>query len=364
MPNLSQLLTMCIPVLMLPACSIATSMGRSTVAYVANADSQSISVLKLNAESGRFETEQTVVVGGAVMPMAIAPDQRFLYASLRSTPYSVMTLAIDGQTGHLKPLESAALPDSMANLAVDRSGRWLLGASYGGHLMSVSPIKADGTVSIAASVISTGKNAHAAVVDVSNRHVFVTNLGNDQIMQFKFDSNTGRVSPNAEPLMQTRPGSGPRHLIFHPDGRHAYLSNELDGSVDLLSYDGQNGRLSPLKSWSILPDGFIGQPWAADLHLTPDGRFLYTSERHSSTIGMWSIDMNSGELSLLGYEPTEKQPRGFQIDPTGRWLLVVGQLSNALSVYKIDDQTGRLMLQSQVKVGGNPNWVEIIQLQR
>jgi 6-phosphogluconolactonase len=273
-----------------------------------------------------------------------------------------MTLAIDARSGLLKPVATTPLPDNMANIAADRTGRWLLAASYGGHKMSVSPIKADGTVDSASTVLSTGKNAHAAVVDAQNRHAFVTNLGSDQIMQFDFDAGTGQLTPNAEPALKTRAGSGPRHLVFHPNGRHAYLSNELDGTVDLLSYDGHTGRLKALKSWSAMPAGFSGKAWAADLHLTPDGRFLYASERTSSTLGMWAVDSASGDLTPLGHEPTEKQPRGFQIDPSGRWLLAVGQLSNALSVYRIDGQTGRLQRERQLPVGNNPNWVEITQL--
>jgi 6-phosphogluconolactonase len=211
-------------------------------------------------------------------------------------------------------------------------------------------------------VLATGKNAHAAIIDSANKFLFVTNLGSDQVLQFAFDASTGALTPAASPRFEARAGAGPRHLVFHPNGRYAYLLNELDAGVDLLAYDAQRGNLSLLKTWSTLPAGFSGKPWAADLHLTPDGRFLYTSERNSNTLAMWAVDSASGELSLLGHQATERQPRGFQIDPSGRWLLAVGQLSNALTAYRIDPQSGRLTMQASLPVGQNPNWVEIVKL--
>lgn len=344
------------------ACALVMQGCSTTVAYVANADSREISVVRLDSAQGNVEVVQTVPVAGTVMPLAIAPDKRFLYASLRSEPYTVASFAIDGRTGQLTPIGSAPLPDSMANMATDRNGRWLFAASYGGHKFSVAPIGPDGVAGPASTVLPTGKNAHAAVVDAANKHVLVTNLGSDQVMQFDFDEDTGVLAPSNPPVLASRTGAGPRHLVFHPSGRYAYLLNELDGSVDLLAYDQARGALSALKTWSTMPPGFTGKPWAADLHLTPDGRFLYTSERTSSTLAMWAIDAANGELTLIGHEPTEKQPRGFQIDPSGRWLLAVGQLSNALSVYRIDATSGRLARQASLPVGKNPNWVEIIDL--
>lgn len=359
MPPFRTLLWLCAAALALLMQGCAST---RSVAYVANADSREISVLSLDRSSGEMKPLQTLAVGGTVMPMALSPDRRVLYAALRSEPFSVASFSIDRATGALTPLNTAALPDSMANIATDRSGRWLLAASYGGHKASVSPIGSDGRVAAATQVLATGKNAHAAVPSPDNRFVFITNLGSDQVMQLRFDAATGLLSPNTPPTMAGRPGAGARHLVFHPNGRDAYLLNELDASVDLLGYNAASGTLSFRKSWSTLPAGFTGKPWAADLHLTPDGRFLYTSERTSSTLAMWAVDAASGELTLIGHEATEKQPRGFQIDPSGRWLLAAGQVSNALTAYRIDAATGKLSRQSQLPMGKGPNWVEIIDL--
>lgn len=227
------------------ACTLFMQACSTTVAHVANADSRDISVLKLDRNQGGLQVVQTVPVGGMVMPMTVSPDKRFLYASLRSEPYTVMSFAIDGHTGQLVPIGVTPLPDSMANISTDRTGRWLFGASYGGHKISVSPIGANGVVGTVSSVIATGKNAHAAIADASNKHLFVTNLGSDQVLQFNFDENTGTLTPHAPPSMSVRAGAGPRHVVFHPNGRYAYLTNELDGGVDLLAYDAVHASLGP-----------------------------------------------------------------------------------------------------------------------
>lgn len=335
---------------------------RTSVAYVANADSRDISVVKLDRDRGTVETIQTLPVGGMVMPMALSPDKGRLYAALRSEPFSVAAFSVDNRTGQLTRIGTAPLPDSMANIMTDRTGRWLFAASYGGNKISVSPIGANGVPGPAASVIATGKNAHAAIIDAANKNLFVTNLGSDQVLQFRFDAASGQLTPNSPAAFSTRTGAGPRHLVLHPNGRHAYLLNELDATLDVLSFDAQRGTLGLIKTVSTLPAGFAGKPWGADLHLTPDGRFLYTSERNSHTLAMWSVDAASGEVKLIGHVPTEKQPRGFQIDPSGKWLLAVGQVSHGLTAYRIDAATGMLTPQSSQAMGKNPNWVEIVNL--
>jgi 6-phosphogluconolactonase len=331
-------------------------------AYVSNADSRDIMVLKLDRDKGAVQVMQTVDVGGTVMPMALSPDKRFLYAAIRSEPYNVASFSVDANTGSLAKLGTAPLPDSMANIMTDRTGKWLFAASYPGHKISVSPIGSDGLAGAPVAVIPTGKNAHAAVIDASNKTLLVTNLGSDQVLQFKFDAATGKLTPGEPAAFATRAGAGPRHIAMHPDGKHAYLLHELDATVDLLAFDSQRGTLSLVKTWPTLPAGSTVKPWAADLHLTPDGKFLYTSERNTNTLAIWKVDAATGELSLVGHQPTEKQPRGFQIDSTGQWLLAVGQTSHQLTAYKIDPATGKLTEQAKLPMGKNPNWVEIVDL--
>ena len=334
----------------------------ATFVYVSNADSREISVLRLDTASGELGLVQTVPVSGQVMPLAVSPDRKFLYAALRSQPYSVASFRIDAASGRLVAIGSNALPDSMASIATDRSGRYLFAASYGGHKLSVSPIGADGVVGAATQVLPTGQNAHAVLVDPSNRYLFVTNLGSDAVMQLRLDGATGQLTPNTPATFSARAKAGPRHLVFHPNGRVVYLLNELDAGVDVLAFDATRGTLSLQQTLSTLPSGFSGKPWAADLHVTPDGRFLYTSERTTSTLATFAIDAASGQLKLLSHTPTEKQPRGFNIDPSGRWLVAVGQLSNAVTLYAIDRDSGALQPVKSYPLGQNPNWVEIVSL--
>ena len=328
-----------------------------TVAYISNADSHDIVAVMLDHETGAAQVIQRVDVGGTVMPLALGPDKRSLHAAIRSEPFNVQSFAIDADTGLLQRTGTAPLPDSMAYATVDRTGRWLVAASYPGHLISVSAIENGAVVREPSAVIATGKNAHAAVIDASNRFVFVTNLGSDQVLQFRFDAATGRLTPNDPPAFKTRAGAGPRHLVLHPNARHAYLLHELDATVDLLAFDDLRGTLTLMDTWPTMPPGTAAKPWAADLHLTANGKFLYTCERNTSTIAIWKVDATSGELTLVGQQPTEQQPRGFNIDPTGTWLLAVGQASGQLTVYRIDRATGLLEATTRLAVGRNPNWV-------
>ena len=334
----------------------------STFVYVSNADSKDISVLLLDPTARDLLLVQTVPVNGQVMPLAVSPDKKYLYAALRSQPYSVASFRIDATSGKLSTIGVNPLPDSMAYIATDRTGRHLFAASYGGHKMSAGPIGADGVAQAATQVLPTGQNAHAVLVDPSNRHVFVSNLGSDAVMQMRFDASTGTLTPGTPPVFDGRSKAGPRHLVFHPNGRIVYLLNELDAGVDVLAYDPTSGSLSSIQTLSSLPAGFTGKPWAADLHLTPDGRFLYTSERTTSTLATFAVDPSSGRLKLLAHTPTEKQPRGFNIDPSGRFLVAVGQLSHAVTLYGIDADTGVLTALKNYSLGKNPNWVEIVSL--
>lgn len=337
-------------------------MNSTTLVYVSNADSAEISVLALDESRGTLATVQTVAAHGTVMPLAVSPDRRRLYAARRNEPWSVLAFAIDARDGRLAPIGEAPLPQSMAHIAVDGSGRWLFSASYHGNLIAVSPIDAEGRPGAATQVIPTGPKAHAMRAAPGNRFVYATSLGGGVLMQFGFDADRGALTPLSPPTVAVRAGAGPRHLAFPPDGRFVYLLNELDASVDVLAIDPSTGALTCVQSVSTLPPGFAGEPWAAELRLTPDARFLYASERRSSTLAGFAVDATTGRLSPIGHWPTQAQPRGFAISPSGRWLIAAGQLSHAVGVHAIDAGTGMLSLCHEHAVGRNPNWVEAIAL--
>jgi len=333
-----------------------------TIAYVSCADSREIVVLRL-AEDGALAEIERVKTSGMVMPLALGPDRRFLFAALRSEPFGAATYRIDRQTGRLAHIATAPLPASMPYIATDRTGRFLLGASYNSAVISVSAIDAEGRVGAAPiQVLNTAPNAHCIITDPANRFVFVPCLGGDRVMQLRFDAAGGRLSPNSPPELPTARGAGPRHIVFHTDGRRAALINEVDATIVSLAYDAGAGTLTSVSTISGLPPGFTGKPWAADIHFTPDGRRLYASERTSSTIAGFAFDGATGQVKSIGHWPTETQPRGFAIDPSGRYLLSTGQVSNSLTVHAIDTATGKLTTLKRYPMGANPNWVEIIEL--
>ncbi len=300
---------------------------------------------------------------------------------MRSKPFTAYTYAIDKKSGALKQVSTGPLHESFPYISTDRTGRFLFGASYGAHLVSVNPVGRDGHVGEPMQVIPTARNAHAIRIDNTNKYVFVPHLGTDQIFQFVFDAKTGRLRANTPAVVQMKAGTGPRHLIVSSDNRFVYLLNELTATVTTLALDAKTGLLSEASSASALPPdsklvpgaprGAVGAPgvaprntdndiWASDLHLTPNGKFLYAAERTSSSLGAFGVDAASGRLSYLGSTPTEKQPRGFAIDPGGKYVVVSGEKSETISVYSIDPTSGALTLLNKYPTGKGSNWVEIV----
>ena len=337
----------------------------ATFVYVGNAESQSVTIVALDAGGGLTPVDTKAVPGpakpGSTTPMAVSPDKKFLTVGLRNEPYSAATFAIDAKTGKLAYAGSGPLADAMAYIATDRSGRFLLCASYGGGKIAVHPIGGNGVVGSARQVIAARPNAHCIVTDPTNRYVLYSSLGSDAVFQEKFDAATGRLTPNDAPAVSVKAKAGPRHLVFSPEGKRVYLLNELDATIYVFPWDGGTGTLQKeIQIVSALPHGFADKPWAADIHVTSDGKFLYASERTSSTLSAFRIDAQSGALTPIGSYATETQPRGFAIDPSGRTLLAVGQLSNSLTSYAIDPERGTLRQLKRYPVGKSPNWVEIV----
>ncbi|WP_413728920.1 lactonase family protein [Sodalis sp. RH22] len=341
--------------------TLAGAAHAATYAYVSNADSADISVFSLNEADGALTPVQTLAVGGTVMPLALSPDKQHLYAGLRSKPYQVLSLAINPADGRLTQRQAAPLAESMAYIATDRTGRWLFSASYGGNLLAVNAINQDGLAGDVRQIIKTGPMAHAIRSAPDNRYVFASVLGADAWLRLRLDAKTGQLTQDQAPAYTLPAKSGPRHFVFSPDKRFTYLIDELDGKLHVLAFNQNNDRVKPVQTISILPADFSGdKPWGADLHLTPDGHFLFASERTSSTLAAYRVDKKSGRLTRIGTWPTEKQPRGFNIDPSGQYLLAVGQLSPQMSVYRIDKASGALESLGRYPVGKGANWIEMV----
>lgn len=344
-----------------------TSAHASTFAYVGNSDSQDVTVFNLLADGGLSHVETMKVPGpatpGGSLPLAVSPDKKFLFVALRNEPYALVTFKIDAGTGRLTLVGSGPLADSLCSITTDRSGRYILGASYGGDKITLSPLGTDGVVGTTAQIVATQPNAHCVIVDPGNRFVLNSSLGGDVVHMHRFDADAGRITPNDPPTIAVAAKGGPRHLIVAPGQRHVYLLNELDGAIYVFPYDAATGVLrQETQVASVLPPGFTGKPWAGDIHLTPDGRFLYASERTSSTLAGFAADTVSGALTPIASWPTGKQPRGFAIDSAGKFLLAAGQLSDSVTVHAIDQTNGALSKLNAYPAGKNPNWIEIVTL--
>jgi 6-phosphogluconolactonase len=335
------------------------------MAFVSCANENAIVSLHLDEETGALrEVARTIVPGTeqispTSLPMALSHDRRTLHAALRSPPYPVTSFAINAATGELSRLGGDVLPEAMAYLATDRTDRFLLSASYGGGLLAVNEIGPHRAVGKTIQVLKTPPKAHSILPDPANRFVYAASLGGDVVLCQAFDAATGRLSEPAHAAVHSKPGAGPRHIAFARDGALLYLVNELDGSVNTYARDAATGALTELQSITLLPPGAGPKASAADLHLTPDERFLYASERSTDTLAMFAVDPADGMLTALGHVASEPTPRGFRIDPSGRYLLCAGLASGTVGVYAVGAD-GMLEKRGTTPVGGGANWVEII----
>jgi len=332
--------------------------------YVSCAGKREIYSLAMERATGALRTAAVTVVpglaeGGHSMALALSPDRSVLYAAVRTLPYPCASYAVDSNYGQLTLLGVAPLAAEVCYIATDRTGRTLLSASYQGSKICSNPIDARGIVrSPATQVIDTPPSAHSILPDPGNRFVFAASLGGDCIVRAAFDAEAG-VMKVLEPV-RAKEGAGPRHMRFSRDGRFLYLINEIDGTINAYGFDAGGGGLAEIQSITLLPPGVSGRMASADLHLTPDGRFLYGSERVTNTLAGFRVDAESGVLSPIGSVASEDSPRGFAVDPTGHFLLCAGQKSSRVGVYAIDQASGALTRIGVHEVGENPNWIEFL----
>ena len=340
--------------------------------YISNGGDGNIDVMKLNPETGDLTMVEKVPAGPNVMHMALSPDHRFLYASVRSEPFSIISYSINSETGKLTQLSKESLPDNMVYISVDNIGRFLLSVSYTGAKIVVNPIESNGLVQAEPiQIIPTGPKPHSILVDQSNKFVYVPHLGNDQIKQFLFNASTGTLTPNDPDVVYTKDDSGPRHFVFSPNNKFIYVSNELDGTVYSYEMNNKTGALTEIQRISVFPPHTMNNELSsdsqdttkkiADIHITPDGKWLYVSERATNTITAFSVDDNTGNLAYIESYDTEEIPRGFNIDPNGNFVIVAGQKSDHVAVHSINPETGELKLLDRFESGNEPNWIEIVE---
>ena len=326
--------------------------------YVSIAGENRISIFEMAPDTGRLHFQADVPVSGGPAALAVDPQHGFLYASLRAIRQFV-SFRIDRATGNLSPIGEVSLDADACFISTDRKGNFLLSSYYGAGKAAVHPIGSDGVVGgPPIEWLSTAERAHCILTDPANKFVFVPHTaGPNLIFQFIFDEKTGNLTPNTTPRVTPKAGEGPRHYVFHPTKDILYFSNEQGCSVTAYNFDSATGTLSAFQTISTLPDDFDGGNSCAQIHITPDGKFLYVSNRGHDSIACFSTDDATGRLTVLGQQPTQPTPRTFNIDPTGRFLFAAGQGSGKLTAYRIDEQSGALSPLDTYSVGENPMWV-------
>lgn len=328
------------------------------VVYVASPDSQQIHVFDL-AANGELTLLQQVDVPGQVQPMVAAPDASHLYVGVRPE-FAVLTYRI-GQDGKLEQAGMAPLPGSPTHLGMDLQGRFLFSASYSFNNVSINPIAPDGVALAAQQVLENLQAPHSANIDPTNQLLMIPALKEDHIRLYDF-SLQGEATAHQPAELSTKSGAGPRHMVFHPNQHFAYCVNELDSSVDVYQKDVTSGEYHAIQTLDILPADYSGQRWAADIHITPNGRYLYACDRGSSLLSVLKVSHDGSELELVAHHATQTQPRGFNIDHSGQYVITAGQKSDAIEVARIDENSGELSLLKTYAVGKGPMWVTIITL--
>jgi len=288
--------------------------------------------------------------------LALAPNGRTLYAVNELTEFegkpsgAVSAFAINAQSRELTFINRQSTQGGApCYLEVDATGAFVLVANYVGGNVAVLPIQADGGLGAISDLkqhqapgAEPVSHAHQIRLDAANRYALAPDLGLDKLIIYRFDAQRGKLTPAEPASFSTRPGAGPRHLAFHPNGSSAFGINELDSTIIAFSYDKEQGTLTELQTVSALPEGHTAASYCADIHVSPDGRFLYGSNRGHDSIVVYAID-SAGKLTLVEHV-TERihWPRNFAIDPTGAWLLVANQKGNTVVTFQRNAETGKL----------------------
>ncbi len=336
--------------------------------YTNNAKSKGIYRAKLTVATGQLSAAELAAECSDPSFLALHPSGRFLYAideradPVKTPGRGVSAYALEPTTGALTLLNQQGVGGpGPCHLSVDADGKCVLVANYGGGSVASLPLGADGKLGAVKSFIQhTGSSvnaarqkephAHGIVVSPDNRYAFVPDLGIDKVMAYRLDAAKATLTAAEPAFVALPPGSGPRHLAFHPGGKFAYVINELTCTMSVFRYDAGRGTLTDVQSISTLPPGETVQRGqsTAEVIAHPSGKFLYGSNRGHNSIVVYAVDAASGKLSYVENQSTQgKTPRHFAVDPTGTWLLAENQGSDTVVVFRIDPQSGKLTATGQ-----------------
>jgi 6-phosphogluconolactonase len=354
-----------LPLTLAAALSISSPPARGDevlvfVSSFAPGDQGAIEALHLDLETGALRPVATTDDVEHPFFLALSPDRRILYSIHAPGQFGgeqdelVAAFALEGRTGKLKRLNrQSARGTAACYLDVDATGRTVLVANYTTGSVAALPIHDDGSLGEAASFVQhvgssvrpdrqSGPHAHCFVISPDNRFALAADLGLDQILVYQLDAATAHLTPARQPFARTLPGAGPRHLVFHPGGDKVYVINELANSISRFDYLADSGMLIERETVATLPDDFTGTSYCADLKITPDGKFLYGTNRGHDSLASYRI-LEDGRLERIGIQPSlGRGPQNLAITPDGNWLLCANMPGNNVVVFRIDCETGEL----------------------
>jgi 6-phosphogluconolactonase len=341
--------------------------------------SKGVYAYRFDAATARLTSLGLVAETTSPSFLAVHPNRRFLYAVNEVDNYegqkggAVSAFAIDRQTGKLTFLnEVSSRGAGPCHLALDKAGKNVLVANYGGGSVAVFPVLPSGRLGEASDFVQhagssvdpqrqQGPHAHSILPSPDNRFAIAADLGLDELLVYRLDPTKGSLEPDIPAFAKVSPGAGPRHFAFHPSGKFVYVNNEMGSTVTVFSYDAARGVLRMLQTLSTLPRDFSGDNTTAEVEVHPTGRFVYVSNRGHDSIAVFAVDPGKGTLTAVEYVPTQgKTPRSFEIDPTGSYLFAANMNSDSVVVFRIDAKTGRLTPTDQVLEVPSPVCVKFV----
>jgi len=358
--------------LALLACSLSFAAASASAAetpfyvgcYTNPGGSKGIYLYKLDLETGKVSGGTLVSETKNPTFLAVHPSGEFLYAINEVSGGSVASYAI-ADDGALKPLnQQSAKGSGPCHISLDGSGKVAMIANYGSGSVVAYPISPDGTLGEASGFVQhTGRgpterqkapNAHAIYTDPNEKFVYACDLGLDKVLIYRLGEK-GTLTPANPPHAEVPPGSGPRHMAFHPTGPYAYVINEMLNTVSIFKHDAETGALESIGLVPTLPVDFKGKNSTAEIFVHPSGRYVYGSNRGHDSIAVFAVNEQTGQLRPIDHTPTGgKAPRNFAIDPTGMWLIAGNQDTNDFRVFKIDPASGKLTATEQSLPLGAP----------
>ncbi len=340
---------------------------------------EGVYIYEFDAETGKFRFLNAAAVGENPSYLAFSHDKRYLFAVNEGEQFAgvagggISAFELDRASGQLKFIN--AQPTHGVHpcyVSVDGKDQYVLVANYTSGNVTVLPIGEGGQLGTHTALVQNqghsvhpirqaSAHAHCVVFHPNGQHIFVADLGIDQILVFKL-SDAGQLIAQQPPSATTTAGAGPRHIVFHPNGRYAYVSTELDSTVTVYAFDEGSGMLQQTQTISSLPGDFTGESTGADIHISADGGFVYASNRGHDSIAVFTVEQSSGQLSLVEVVSCGgKKPRNFALDLSGGYLIVANQDSDTLVIYRVDAATGRLTATGEVVSVPSPVCVKFIE---